>query len=102
MEELAELWKKLLGKEPHKGTKRFGLYTEKVKLLKNLPSGIFRGDARQTFSREELESLLTPITSGLPAQTCVFLTRFLSRGLSKGKRTLDWKVALPAVPHNMP
>jgi len=101
MEGLALLWQKLLGSEPPKG-KRSHLYVEKVKLLKGLPAGIYKGEEGASLSKEELDKLLAPIKATLSAHSCVLLTRFLSRGLTKGKRNLDWSVAVPSVPLNFP
>ncbi len=98
LEHLGPIWQRLLGKEPEETSAHFGLYCKRVELLRKLPPAIVRCDSKASLSREELENLLAPFSRENPASTVSFVTRFLAKGLSEGRKTLGWQVAIPPVP----
>ena len=98
MEQMAQFWKNLLGKQPDKTqSDRAAWYQLKLKLLGNLPAPVRRGAENASLSRDELFLLLKPFASELSSSLHAKLIRFLAKGLRAGKKACHWQqVAIPS------
>src|SRR5450631_918563 len=98
VDNIGPIWRKQLGDEPQEKKGDIELYTKKVALLLKLPPDILKCEHNASLTREELDTLLSPFNNENTYKTISLVTRFLFRGLSEGRKTLQWDVAIPALP----
>ena len=95
--DLGPIWRQLLGNKPPETSRHIDLFHKRVEILQKLPPEILRCGHNASLTREELDNLLTTFSQENSARTISFVIRFLAKGLSEGRKTLGWKVAIPPV-----